>query len=548
MDNEGQQPRPDLSRRSFLSTGAAGAVAAGLGASGAAAQSATRWDMTADVVIIGAGVAGLPAAITARDLGATVIVVEANYDIGGRGMLSGGRVQLGGGHALQQKFNIKDNADQVFLDWVRADDGESRYSDRDLVRVYADENVATYQFLIENGVEFIEKPIGPVDASTLPRIFVTKEWHIPAEVVAPHRQRNGSGLVRRLAESARKKGAEILLKHRMTRLIREQPTGGRVLGIEVQAEGRTLNIRASRGVIVATGGHTGNVEFRRMFDPRLTEEYQQACQPYVNQDASGELAAMDIGASLWATAIQTTETGAAITKTRHIGCRWGYASLVYETDSVMFPQAKATGLTVKDWQDIIMVNQFGQRFWNEADESYKFFNAAMAYHGDKTKLNGGGPIWAIFDADGVAREKWNTKPPNVDPDGFFFAADTLAELAGKIKNPYQKQAMAGAALTETVSRYNSFVAEGADKDFKKPTPMHKIEKPPFYAAWATPILHDTLTGLRTNTDTQVVDTRGQLIAGLYAAGETQGGFAQHGLARCVVFGRIAGRHAAKNTA
>jgi succinate dehydrogenase/fumarate reductase flavoprotein subunit len=548
MDNEGQQPRPDLSRRSFLSTGAAGAVAAGLGASEAGAQGATRWDMTADVVIIGAGVGGLPAAITARDLGASVIVVEANYDIGGRGMLSGGRVQLGGGHALQQKFNIKDNADQVFLDWVRADDGESRYSDRDLVRVYADENVATYQFLIENGVEFIEKPIGPVDASTLPRIFVTKEWHIPAEVVAPHRQRNGSGLVRRLAESARKKGAEILLKHRMTRLIREQPTGGRVLGIEVQAEGRTLNIRANRGVIIATGGHTGNVEFRRMFDPRLTEEYQQACQPYVNQDASGELAAMDIGASLWATAIQTTETGAAITKTRHIGCRWGYASLVYETDSVMFPQAKATGLTVKDWQDIIMVNQFGQRFWNEADESYKFFNAAMAYHGDKTKLNGGGPIWAIFDADGVAREKWNTKPPNVDPDGFFFAADTLAELAGKIKNPYQKQAMAGAALTETVSRYNSFVAEGADKDFKKPTPMHKIEKPPFYAAWATPILHDTLTGLRTNTDTQVVDTRGKTIAGLYCAGEAQGGFAQHGLARCLVFGRIAGRQAAKHTA
>jgi hypothetical protein len=298
-------------------------------------------------------------------------------------------------------------------------------------------------------------------------------------------------------------------------------------------------------VIIATGGHTGNVEFRRMFDPRLTEEYQQACQPYVNQDASGELAAKDIGASLWATAIQTTETGAAITKTRHIGCRWGYASLVYETDSVMFPQAKATGLTVKDWQDIIMVNQFGQRFWNEADESYKFFNAAMAYHGDKTKLNGGGPIWAIFDADGVAREKWNTKPPNVDPDGFFFAADTLAELAGRIKNPYQKQAMAGAALTETVSRYNSFVAEGADKDFKKPVPMHKIEKPPFYAAWATPILHDSLTGLRTDTHGQVVDIRGEVIPGLYCAGESQGGFAQHGLGRCLVFGRIAGRHAAQ---
>jgi aspartate oxidase len=157
------------------------------------------------VVIVGAGVGGLPAAITARDLGASVIVVDANYDIGGRGMLSGGRVQLGGGTSLQQKFNIKDSADQVFLDWVRFDDAESRYSDRDLVRVYADENVSAFNFLIENGVEFIEKPIPPPDASTVDRIFVTKEWHIPAEVVAPHRARNGSGLVRRMAESARRR-------------------------------------------------------------------------------------------------------------------------------------------------------------------------------------------------------------------------------------------------------------------------------------------------------------------------------------------------------
>ena len=126
----------------------------------------------------------------------------------------------------------------------------------------------------------------------------------------------------------------------MTRIIREKPTSGKVLGIEVKADGKTINIRATKGVIIATGGHTGNVNFRRMFDPRLTEEYQQACQPYVYQNADGEIAAMDIGASLWATAIQTSESGAAITKTRHIGCRWGYASLVYETDSQMANTAR----------------------------------------------------------------------------------------------------------------------------------------------------------------------------------------------------------------
>ena len=80
--------------------------------------------------------------------------------------------------------------------------------------------------------------------------------------------------------------------------------------------------------------------------------------------------------------------------------------------------------------------------------------------------------------------------------------------------------------------------------FNKPTPLHKIAPPPFYAAWSTPILHDCLTGLRTNTKAQVINVQGQVIPGLYCAGESQGGFAQHGLGRTLVFGRIAGREAA----
>jgi urocanate reductase len=538
-----------VSRRAFLSKGAAGVGGAALvGVSANDAEAQVKWDLSADVVIIGAGVAGLPAAITARDLGASVIVVDENFDIGGRGILSGGRVHLGGGHALQQKAGIKDSADQVFADWVRHDAAVARYSDRDLVRVFADENAATFDFLIENGVQFRERPIGPEAASTVPRTFVTVEWHIPSEIYAPGGGRNGSGLVRRLEESARKKGAQILLRHEMKGIIREPGPAGKVLGIAVNQSGGAVNIEARRGVIIATGGHTGNVNFRRTFDPRLTEEYQQACMPYVFQGAKGELAAMELGAALWATANQTSEAGAAITKTRHIGCRWGYSSLSFRPESKLFPLAKATGLTVSDWQNMIFVNQNGQRFWNEADGSYRFFAAAMSYNGDRSKLNGGGPIWAIFDADAASREKWDPNPPSVDPDGYFYTADTIAELAPRIKNPHQKKPISGTVLQETVNRYNAFVAAGADADFKKPTPMYKIEKPPFYAAWATPILHDTLTGLRTNTSGEVIDIHGAIIPGLYCAGESQGGFAQHGLARCMVFGRVAGRNAAKRVA
>ena len=94
---------------------------------------------------------------------------------------------------------------------------------------------------------------------------------------------------------------------------------GRVLGIVAQADGSDIAIEARKGIVIATGGHTGNVNFRRMFDPRLTEEYQQAGLPYSFQGADGELAAMEIGASLWATGTQTSEVGPAITKTRHVG-------------------------------------------------------------------------------------------------------------------------------------------------------------------------------------------------------------------------------------
>jgi succinate dehydrogenase/fumarate reductase flavoprotein subunit len=132
----------------------------------------------------------------------------------------------------------------------------------------------------------------------------------------------------------------------------------------------------------------------------------------------------------------------------------------------------------------------------------------------------------------------------VDPEGYFFAADTLPTLAAAIKNEYQAKPMLGATLQATVERYNSFVDSGADKDFCKPAPKYKIQTPPFYAAWATPVIHDTRAGLRINGKCQVIDMNGQIIPGLYCAGESAGGFNQHGMGRCATQGYIAGINAA----
>jgi succinate dehydrogenase/fumarate reductase flavoprotein subunit len=109
---------------------------------------------------------------------------------------------------------------------------------------------------------------------------------------------------------------------------------------------------------------------------------------------------------------------------------------------------------------------------------------------------------------------------------------------------YQRVPMPPANLEQTVARYNSFVESGVDADFDKPTPRHRIEKPPFYAAWATPVVHDTRAGLRINAVCQVIDMNGEVIPGLYCGGEAAGGFSQHGLARAACQGYIAGRAAA----
>ncbi len=548
-------------------------------------MSVEKWDREADVVVIGTGATGFPAAIVAREAGASVIMVEAENHVGGHAITSGGNLPLGGGTSYQKKHGIEDSADLFFndlTDWSVVEPNgfpPYRYNDREIIRAFADNSVPTFEFLLAHGVKVIDRKPNSVGheigASALRTMQISVEdWPMvhTGGPAAPDDDeiRAGAGLIRPLEIAARKAGVEILLEHRMTAIHRETPKSGRVTGIAISHKGATLNFRARKAVIVATGGSTGNVNFRRMFDPRLTEEYcGLAGMPWSDQDASGELAAMDVGAALWGGFNYTGEFGSGITKPGAIGCQYGYVNVRWYPESEVFDKARAIGLAVKDWQDAILVNMLGKRFYDETGghftySSYKtidpyasgsylnaknrnynpsnFINAALA--GICDGHNGGGPIWAIFDADACAREKWQPKPPYVDPTaGFFFSADTIDELAGKIVMKYQRVPMPPLNLRATVERYNSFVDAGKDADFGKPAPRYKIAKPPFYAAWATPVIHDTRAGLRINARCQVIDMKGEVIPGLYCGGESAGGFSMHGLPRACCQGFIAGRNA-----
>ncbi len=535
------QDSPTVSRRDFFRQGTA-LAAAPLGLAQVIKPNRFRADYTADIVVAGGGASGLAAAVSARDNGASVIVIDENHDFGGHAMLSGGRISLGGGTPLQKKYGVEDSVEQVFLDHTDHRNPLFKYADRALVRMWANENLPTFDWLVENGIRFNDIPPQKVWNESVPRNFTALRFS--DDINQTINGRGGSGVVRPLEASARKKGATFLASHKLVRLLTAAPNAGPVYGVVAQHNGKDVTIRATKGVILCTGGHTSDVEFRRLFDPRLTEEYQVTGEPWSRQTAAGERLAMAVGASLWGTANQ--QNGLAITKTKHIGCRYGYVNLKWDPKSPMFAQAKATGLTVNDYQNLILVNQTGARVWNEVDSSEAFFDACLGTNGTTNGTGGGGPIWAIFDADGAAREVWDPKAPNVDPDGYFFSANTLSELAAKIVNPYQRAPMSGPTLEAAVARYNQFVDAGKDADFGKPSPKYKIARAPFYAAWSTPILHDTLTGLRINTKCQVLDMRSQAISGLYAAGECAGGFGLHGLTRVLVFGRVAGREATHN--
>jgi succinate dehydrogenase/fumarate reductase flavoprotein subunit len=549
-------------------------------------------------VVVGSGAAGLPAAIIAKENGASAIIVETNDDIGGHAAVSTGNIPLGGGTAAQKAAGIVDSPDIIFrdlCDWsVVGGNGaaEYRYNDRDIIRAFADNNVFAYDFLVAHGLTWT-KPVpdrgGMTQAGkSAPRAMhaaILQYERIQTGVVEPpnvgRTTSGGIGIVRPLEAAARKAGVQILLNHRMTSIIRENNNTGRVTGITVEVKGGAkLNIRARKGVIVCTGGSTANVEFRRIFDPRLTEEYcSNAGEPYTSQDASGEIAAMEVGASLWGTANMTAEYGAHISKPGYIGCQHGYPAMFppWQPTSKYFHLARAIGLQAGDYQNVICVNQVGVRFYDETKAAFgnaaatleagpnyvqnDWRNAAnnkwnpMGYLPAAMGLNGGtgpggGPIWCIFDAEAVQREEWTVEPPYVDrAAGFFFSGNAIAELAANIsKNKYQKNPMPAQALQDTVARYNSFVDKGADADFDKPAPKYKIQTPPFYAAWATPSLHDTRAGLRINAKCQVQELNGKVIAGLYCVGESAGGFSEHGVSRCITQGLIAGRSAAAEKA
>ena len=302
-----------LNRRDLLISGGAAAAVGGVAVvspvSAQAPQVPGKWDRETDVVVIGAGATGFTAAIVAREAGLSVVMLEAEKHIGGHAITSGGNVPLGGGTSVQKKHGIEESPDLLFrvlTDWSVVEPNgfpDYRFNDREIIRAFADNSPRTFEWLVAHGVVFVDKAPdaagGNSVGNSVPREmhYAVMNWPMvqtgkPADPSIQATKSSGNGLIRPLEVAAKKAGVEVVLEHRMTAIYRQSPNSGRAVGVGVDAKDSKLNIRARKAVIVATGGSTGNVNFRLMFDPRLTEEYcGLAGMPWSNQDAGGNLPA-----------------------------------------------------------------------------------------------------------------------------------------------------------------------------------------------------------------------------------------------------------------
>ena len=317
-----------LNRRDFVKTGVAAGLGSGalLGSDEVQAQVSetgakqTAWDYEADIVIAGGGCAGLTAAIRARDLGASVLVVDQNFDLGGRMLHSAARLSLGGGDPVQQRDmkgesdreglvtvapiedpeEVDDNIELLFrdiTDWSVVDpkaQSPYRYNERELARAWAENCPATRQFLIDNYVRF-SRVSGTHGGGGLSRArlatcflmlgdktdikagtitaedagvadpertsaFAPVQMNNASRSVGPNAVANGAALSRSLEFSAREKGVEFMLHRRFDEIVREEPFSGRVLGITAHYSPRQ---HPETGELMQSYWRNGNIDERQ---------------------------------------------------------------------------------------------------------------------------------------------------------------------------------------------------------------------------------------------------------------------------------------------
>ncbi len=453
--------------------------------------------LNADVIIIGAGGAGLAAAVTANQEGASVIVIEKMPKIGGNTILSGGAlnaVDEGSETAIANK-------DSVELHYTQTYEGGDKKGNPDLVRTLVENAWDGVEWLQELGMEF-QPGTFTVLGGLWPRA------HKPVDPV-------GTGFFKTYQNYVdTHDNIEILLNTKAEELIFED---GEVKGVIATGEtGNTVTLTANNAVIIATGGFGQNVEMRQKYNTLwkdLGDNVKSTNHPGATGD--GIVLAEAVGAEL-------------------VGME--YIQLLPMGDP---NTGSLSGNIEKGVENRIFVNKEGNRFVDEGARRDVMTSALM----EQTDSQ----MWVILDSHdyptGDEINNFNESLNQLIAEGRAYKGETLEELAKAINvDPTN--------LVNAVEEFNKAVNKEISDPFGRTLFKDPINQGPYYAALRIPTVHHTMGGIMINTDAQVINTDGEVIKGLYAAGEVTGGI--HGANRLggnaltdiLVFGRIAGKNAA----
>jgi fumarate reductase flavoprotein subunit len=460
-----------------------------------------------DVIIVGGGGAGMAAAIEAHDAGARVALVEADKRLGGSTALSGGVYYAAGTSVQRARGYPDDGPDDLFEYYLTLNQYRVEPA---LVRVLCDEAVNGLHWLMALGVEFPPEGLYCSGVERVPR------GHGATGA--------GAAIAAALDRAVHARGIDIAFDSRVEALLTDTETGA-VTGIRVR--GGDVGAPA---VVLATGGFGANAEL-------LARLYPDAA-------AQGDWAWYIGSAHCQGDGLRLGEAAGADIVGHNRG-------LLLTTPNFR----KVLEVFVPGW--LVYVNREGRRFVNEMAE-YAVMSGVI-------QAQTGGSCYAIFDeaarreaaphpryadafAAGVIPMNWVAAELAAQVQtGRVIRADTLAELA-------QRCGIRAAALATTVERYNADVAVGVDRAFFKTGEVLKpIATPPFYAVEIrAAIICLTSAGVRIDADARVLDGGDWPIPGLFAAGETTGGVlgeryvgGGNSIANAIVFGRLAGRTAAR---
>jgi fumarate reductase flavoprotein subunit len=470
-----------------------------------------------DVVVIGSGVAGLAAALTLAEGGVKVVVFEKERSIGGTSNFYHGTFAVES--EMQRERFIMYTRDQAFRNIMEY--SHWRANPR-LVRAIVDESGATISWLKQAGVEFTDATINIPNA---PRTY-----HLI--------KGRGEAVIKALTTRAREKGATIVPETPVKRIIK---SGEGITGVIVEDNDEDVQVRA-KAVIIASGGYANNKEWIKKYSGY---DLDVNLIPVGNVDKMGDgiRMAFEVGAA---------EEGLGVMELVRVG--------------PIGPEfAMGCNLESATVQPDLWVNSRGERF---CDESVIFDDAAVGNASARQKEDYN---FSIFDTsikeylieNGIDKAMAMDFPPGSrttelerelaaaleNKSTEVFEADSVPELAEKIGVDPQ-------VLQATVDEYNGYCEKGRDELFAKdPRYLRPIKGPKFYAVRARTAFLGTLGGIKINHRLEVIDKKGNVIPGLYAAGYDAGGM--YGDSYCIRIasglsssfatnsGRIAGRNALK---